>query len=53
MKKIMQVFMAFLCACGLLFQGNSLIAYAAEQYVLHVETPYGLTTDPNVDCQII
>lgn len=47
MKKIMQVFMAFLCACGLLFQGNSLIAYAAEQYVLHVETPYGLTTDPN------
>ena len=28
-------------------QGTNMIAYAAEQYVLHVETPYGVTLDPN------
>lgn len=47
MKKIMQVLMAFLCAFGLMFQGNNMITYAAEQLVLHVDTPYGVTLDPN------
>lgn len=39
--------MAILCALGLTMQGTNMIAYAAEQYVLHVETPYGVTLDPN------
>ena len=47
MKKIIHVFMAILCALGLTMQGTNMIAYAAEQYVLHVETPYGVTLDPN------
>ena len=47
MKKIIHVFMAILCALGLTMQGTNMIAYAAEQYVLHVETPYGITLDPN------
>lgn len=47
MKKIIHVLMAILCALGLGMQGTNMIAYAAEPYVLHVETPRGVNLDPN------
>lgn len=47
MKKIIHVIMAILCALGLTMQETNMIAYAAEQHVLHVETPYGVTSDPD------
>lgn len=47
MKKIIHVIMAIICALGLTMPEANMIAYAAEQHVLHVETPYGVTSDPD------